>query len=106
MAAFKTSNDDGKPEPDEETSVDQLAALEFKLSTGAAPWRDFGVWRISGTRLARPFKVTAQHLTPGGDYVPYEVRGPPDFGAWQAAFRVISAAMRVLQATTHTELEK
>ena len=28
MAAFKASNDDEEPEPDEEVSVDQLAALE------------------------------------------------------------------------------
>ena len=104
MAAFKASNDDEEPEPDEEVSVDQLAALEFKLATGAAPCPDFGVWRPFGTRMARALKLTAHHLTPGGDYVPYEVPGPPDFGAWQAAFRVFSTAMRAMQAATHTRL--
>ena len=104
MAAFKATNDDEEPEPDEEVSVDQLAALEFKFSTGAAPCPDFGVWRPFGMRLARALKLTAQHLTPGGDYVPYEVPGPPDFGAWQSAFRVFSTAMRALQAATQTRL--
>ena len=80
MAAFKASNDDEEPEPDEEVSVDQLAALEFKLATGAAPCPDFGVSRPFGTRMARALKLTAHHLTPGGDYVPYEVPGPSDFG--------------------------
>ena len=45
MAAFKAAKDDEMPDPDEEVSVDQLAALEFKLATGAAPCPDFGVWR-------------------------------------------------------------
>ncbi len=70
MAAFKSSNDDEEPEPDEEVSVGQLAALEFKLATCAAPCPDFGVWRPFGARMARALKLTAHHLTPGGDYVP------------------------------------
>ena len=104
MAAFKAANDDESPDPDEEVSVDQLAALEFKLATGAAPCPDFGVWRPFGTRMARALKLVAHHLTPGGDYVPYEVPGPPDFAAWQAAFRVFSTAMRALGAATQTRL--
>ena len=105
MAAFKAANDDEMPDPDEEVSVDQLAALEFKLATGAAPCPDFGVWRPFGTRMARALKLTAHHLTPGGDYVPYEIQGPPDFVAWQAAFRVFSTAMRALCAATSTRLQ-
>jgi hypothetical protein len=104
MAAFKAANDDEMPDPDEEVSVDQLAALEFKLATGAAPCPDFGVWRPFGARMARALKLTAHHLTPGGDYVPDEVPGPPDFAAGQAAFRVFSTAMRALGAATQTRL--
>ncbi len=65
---------------------------------------DFGVGRPYGSIFARALKLTAHHLTPGGDYVPYGIPGPPDFGAWQAAFRVFSTTMRVLSSSTHMRL--
>ena len=104
MAAFKAANDGEEPEQDEEVTADQLAALEHRLNSGACPCPDFGVWRPYGHRLARQLKLTVHHITPGGDYVPYEVAGPPSFNEWLAAFRVFSVAMRALRAATATRL--
>ena len=104
MAAFKATNDGEDPEQDEEASADQLAALEHRLASGACPCPDFGVWRPYGHRLARALKLTVHHITPGGDYVPYEVAGPPSFNEWLAAYRVFSVAMRALRAATTTRL--
>ena len=104
MAAFKAANDGEEPEQDEEVTADQLAALEHRLNSGACPCPDFGVWRPYGHRLARQLKLTVHHITPGGDYVPYEVAGPPSFSEWLAAFRVFSVAMRALRAATATRL--
>ena len=104
MAAFKAGNDGEEPEQDEEVTADQLAALEHRLLQGGCPSPDFGVWRPFGQRLARQLKLTVHHITPGGDYVPYEVAGPPSFTEWLAAFSVFSVAMRALGAATQTRL--
>lgn len=64
LAAFKASNDWKDPEPEERVSADQLAALEHRLSQGAAPCPDFGVWRPFGKRLARALKLTVHHVSP------------------------------------------
>ena len=81
-----------------------MAALEHRLNSGAGPCPVFGIWRPYGQRLARQLKLTVHHITPGGDYVPYEVAGPPSFAEWLAAFRVFSVATRALQAASHTRL--
>ncbi|CAK0806281.1 unnamed protein product, partial [Prorocentrum cordatum] len=86
MAAFKAANDDEDPEPDEDVTGDQLAALEHRIQTGACPCPDFGVWRPYGQR-------------------PYEVPGPPTFAEWLPAFRVFSVGMRALGAATTTRLQ-
>ena len=104
MAAFKAGNDGEDAEPDEEASADQLAALEHRLLQGGCPSPDFGVWRPYGQRLARQLRLVVHHITPGGDYVPYEVPGPPSFAEWLAAYKVFSMAMRALEAATHTRL--
>lgn len=104
LAAFKAANDGEDPEPEEEVSPDQLAALEHRLAQGLAPCPDFGVWRPFGQRLARALKLVVHHVTPGGDYVPYEVAGPPSYNEWKAAFQVFSVGMRALQAATATRL--
>ena len=54
--------------------------------------------------MARQLKLTVHHITPGGDYVPYEVPGPPSFLEWLAAYRVFSIGMRALRAATSTRL--
>jgi hypothetical protein len=104
MAAYKAANDGEDPEQDEEVSADQLAALEHRLACGATPYPDFGVWCPYGHRLARALKLTVHHITPGGDYTPYEVAGTPSFIEWLAAFRVFSVAMRALRAASATRL--
>jgi hypothetical protein len=104
MAAFKTQNDGEEPDDDEDISGDQLAALHHKLVSGAAPVVDFAVWRPHGSRLARQLKLTVMHLTHAGEYVPYEVPGPPTLQAWQAAWRVFAVGMRALGAGTVTRL--
>ena len=104
MAAFKAGNDGEDPEEEEDVTADQLAALEHRLGSGACPCPDFGVWRPFGQRLARALKLTVHHFTPGGDYVPYEVQGPPSFSEWQAAYRVFAVGMRALGAATATRL--
>ncbi|CAK0804234.1 unnamed protein product [Prorocentrum cordatum] len=105
MAAFKAANDDEDPEPDEDVTGDQLAALEHRIQTGACPCPDFGVWRPYGQRFARTLKLVVHHITPAGDYRPYEVPGPPTFAEWLPAFRVFSVGMRALGAATTTRLQ-
>ena len=105
LAAFVAANDGEEPDPEEEATSDQLAALEHRLSTGGAPCPDFGVWRPFGLRLARKLKLTVMHLGPGGEYTPYEVAGPPSHVEWAQAFRVFAMAMRALDAATLPRLE-
>ena len=88
MAAFKAANEGEEPDQDEEVTAYQLAALEHRLYGGAGPCLDFGVWCPYGHRLARQLRLSVHHITPGGDYVPYEVAGPPSFNEW-LAFRVL-----------------
>ena len=104
MAAFRAANDGEDPEEEEDVTADQLAALEHRLQSGACPCPDFGVWRPFGQRLARALKLTVHHCTPGGDYVPYEVQGPPSHAEWRAAYRVFAVGMRALGAATATRL--
>ncbi|CAK0842289.1 unnamed protein product, partial [Prorocentrum cordatum] len=105
MAAFKAANDDEDPDPDEDVTGDQLAALEHRIQTGACPCPDFGVWRPYGQRFARTLKLVVHHITPAGDYRPYEVPGPPTFAEWLPAFRVFSVGMRALGAATTARLQ-
>ena len=104
MAAYRAANDGEDPPPEDEPSVDQLSALEHKVNSGASPAADFAVWRPHGQRLMRSLKLTVHHLTPGGDYVPYEVPGPPTYEDWLRAWRVFVVAMVCLNAATSTRL--
>ena len=104
LAAYRAANDHEDAHPDEEATLDQLAALEHRLLQGSCPSPDFGVWRPYGHRLARQLRLTVHHITPGGDYLPHEVPGPPSFVDWLSAYRVFAMAMRALNAATHTRL--
>ena len=104
LAAFRAVNDGEEPHPDEEATMEQLATLEHRLAQGGCPAPDFGVWRPYGHRLARQLKLVVHHVTPGGDYLPHEVPGPPSYSDWLLAFRVFSMAMRALGAATQTRL--
>ena len=96
LASFVAANGGEEPDPDEEPSADQLAALDLRLRAGGSPCPDFGVWRPHGRRLARQLKLQAMRITPEGTYVPYEIAGPPDFAEWLRSFRVLGVALRAL----------
>ena len=104
LTAYRTSNGGEDAPVEDECTCEQLSALDHKIQTGASPACDFAVWRPFGRRLQRALKLTVQHLTPGGDYVPYEVPGPPTYDDWLKAWRVFAVAMVCLQAATASRL--
>ena len=106
MANFVAANGGEEPDPDEEPSADQLAALDQRLKAGGSPCPDFGVWRPHGQRLARQLKLQAMRLTPAGDYIPHEVSGPPSFADWLHSFRVLYVALRALEQVDPARLAR
>ena len=104
LTAFRAGNQGEDAPPEDEPSGEQFSALDWKIQQGGPPACDFGVWRPHGQRLQRALKLTVHHHTPGGDYVPYEVPGPPSYSEWLKAWRVFVIAMMCLGAATQTRL--
>ena len=104
-AAFRAGSNGIWPPAGDTPSAGQYTALEHKLSCTQDCFVDFGVWRPNGARLAKVLKLTAQHLLPNGDYLPYEVAGPADYSLWRRGWRVYDVGMRALIAATFARLQ-
>ncbi|CAK0815119.1 unnamed protein product, partial [Prorocentrum cordatum] len=77
IQARKTNhNDGGDPAEEEEATGEQLAALAFRVQSGATPCVDMGIWRPRGARVARAFKFNAHAPQPGGGFQQRECSGP------------------------------
>lgn len=104
LAAFKSANEGEESRPIEKATIEQMAALEHKLNTGASPCADFAVWRPHGQRWLRAQKLQAQQVQADGSYKLREVAAPASFKEWVAAWRVFAMAMRALGAAKGVKL--
>ena len=94
------------PGPDVDPSPDQLAALKQVLAAGSPPYADFSIFGPYGLRLLRKQSFTSYTLNVAtGEWSKREQPGPSTFHAWYQAFKVLRAALLLLDAVDAERLD-
>eukprot|EP00435_Cladocopium_sp_Y103_P001861 s2500_g1.t1 len=84
------------PMEQEDPSVEQISALQKRLSMGQTPYADFGVFQPFGRRSHRTQIFRCYYSTPAGYYTK-ELPGPANYEQWKASFRVYRTALLMLE---------
>jgi hypothetical protein len=77
--------------------VDQLSASADLIKHNSC-YVDMAIWGPHGIRIQKAMKVSGLIMSPGGELVQHEYKGPPDFEHWQACWEVYQTAMIMLDA--------
>ena len=81
------------PDPAEEPTPSQLAALEKRTITNdAAPYVDFSVWLPFERRTGKAQKCRTVFPLGDGSYLTKELPGPATYQAWLSSWRVFKSA--------------
>lgn len=70
----------------------QLTGLLFKVTSGASPYADFGVWGPYGARIERRMKFTSHVTTPDGTWRTIELPGADCLDTWRECWSVFKTA--------------
>jgi len=70
----------------------QLSALDFRVTSGQAPFADFGVWGPYGARLERRLKFTHHVMGPDGTWKTMELPGADSLHTWRSCWSVFRTA--------------
>lgn len=70
----------------------QLTGLMFKITSGASPYADFGVWGPYGARIERRMKFTSHVTTPDGTWRTVELPGADCLDTWRECWAVFKTA--------------
>ena len=77
-----------------------MSALDKRTNTqDMSPFVDFGVWVPYGSKALRASRFSSYVLIASG-YVTKELPGPPTFVQWRASFRILRAALVMLDAVS------
>eukprot|EP00435_Cladocopium_sp_Y103_P009539 s1894_g2.t1 len=94
----------GFPPEEEDPTVEQLSALDRRLSVqNIPPFVDFGVWVPFGAKHLRASRFRAYVLTSNG-YQTKELPGPSSFTQWRSSFRILRTALIMLDAVSLASL--
>ncbi len=96
----------GLPEEDVRCSVEQITALEYRITNGMTPYADFGVFCQYYRRANRAGKFRTWIPLGNGTYLTKELPGPENHDQWKASYRVFSVGLLSLQEATVLALQK
>jgi len=88
-----------------EVTDSQLTALHFKVSSGQAPYADFGVWGPHGARIERRLKFVSYALTPAGAWRTLELPGADCLDTWRDCWAVFKTAAVMLDIARPSTLD-
>ena len=94
-AAYKARIGD-YPRPEEDVTLEQLAALRALLSSGAPLYVDLAVWGPFGHRIQRKLGVSGQVLCANGVLRTVQLYGQPSVSGWQARWAIFKTAAVML----------
>ena len=83
----------GPPLDEEEPTVEQLSALEYRVVVlDSSPYVDFAVFTPYNRRVSRANKFTAFIPQPDGNFILKEVPGPQNHTVWKYCWRTFRCA--------------
>ena len=94
-----------EPDADIDPTNEQLAALNWRLVTGGAPYADFALWTPINNRLVHVRKFSTFRQTEVGTWEKVEVKGPGSLMQWRYYWRVFRTAAIMLDAISSGTLE-
>ena len=86
-----------EPDPDNEATAEQMAALEAYLEADMPPSPDLAVFGPHGTATQRKLKFKGLVPQPDGSFTQQEISGPPNFEIWKACMLVLKVAFIMLE---------
>ena len=94
----------GYPPEEEEPTIEQLSGLQRRLDIqNVAPFADFAIFVPFGQRHLKASRFRSYVLTAEG-YVTKELPGPANYIQWRMCFRILRAALLMLEAATLSSL--
>ena len=85
-----------RPDPCCDVTCDQLTAINYLITHGAAPYCDFAVWGPHGHRIEKRIRLTGQVFGSNGQLQTKEISGPPSFEVWEQCYAVMMTAFTML----------
>ena len=92
------------PSPQVDVTEEQLACMEFMISSNRPPYADFAVWQKYGTRCLRRNSFTGMIGQADGSYRTVEILGPASFEAWAESYEVLCTALIMLDVVRRPRL--
>ena len=94
----------GYPPEEEEPTIEQLSGLQRRIEVqSVAPFADFAIFVPFGQRHLKASRFRSYVLTSEG-YVTKELPGPANYIQWRMCFRILRAALLMLEAASLSAL--